>query len=50
MIKNQLTGLLLARAKECAVNVPYASIRYALNRAFSLLLKSASVRAYSGDK
>jgi hypothetical protein len=30
--------------------VPYASIRYALNRAFSLLLKSASVRAYSGDK
>ena len=36
--------------KKCAVSVPYASICYALNRAFSLLLKSTSVRAYSGDK
>ena len=34
----------------CAAGVPCALIRYALNRAFSLLIKSASVRAYSVGK
>ena len=34
----------------CAVGVPCQSIRYAPNRAFSVLLKSASVRAYFRGK
>jgi len=49
-MRQSFNGAVPSDPKECAVSVPYALIRYALNRAFSILSKSASVRAYSGDK
>jgi hypothetical protein len=38
--------ILFAEKARCAVSVPCAPIRYAPNRAFSLPLQSASVRAW----